>query len=183
MTKTTNYQLPKWEKTDRIQMKDFNDAMERIDAAVAAMPIVKLMDVTLTQAQTSVTLDFSNIDLTQYAELKIHIHSLGDNYKVLINNQSGSNDYRVAGSNHEYLFIGGYQDNDAHDAVLAISGMGTRFINAIMHTGCGTSSYPVLDSASTELYDAALTCININNCRSGYSLAAGSRFLVYGLKK
>ena len=36
MTKTTNYQLPKWEKTDRIQMDDFNDAMSKIDAAVAA---------------------------------------------------------------------------------------------------------------------------------------------------
>ena len=36
MTKTTNYQLPKWEKTDRIMMDDFNDAMSKIDAAVAA---------------------------------------------------------------------------------------------------------------------------------------------------
>ena len=36
MTKTTNYQLPKWEKTDRIQMKDFNDMTAAIDAALAA---------------------------------------------------------------------------------------------------------------------------------------------------
>ena len=32
MTKTTNYQLPKWEKTDRIQMKDFNDMTATLDA-------------------------------------------------------------------------------------------------------------------------------------------------------
>ena len=36
MTKTTNYQLPKWEKTDRIQMKDFNDMTAKLDAALAA---------------------------------------------------------------------------------------------------------------------------------------------------
>ena len=36
MTKTTNSQLPKWEKTDRIQMKDFNDMTAALDAALAA---------------------------------------------------------------------------------------------------------------------------------------------------
>ena len=33
MTKTTNYQLPKWEKTDRVQMKDFNDMTATLDEA------------------------------------------------------------------------------------------------------------------------------------------------------
>ena len=36
MTKTTNYQLPKWEKTDRIQMKDFNDMTATLGAALKA---------------------------------------------------------------------------------------------------------------------------------------------------
>ena len=36
MTKTTNYQLPEWEKTDRIQMKDFNDMTATLDAALKA---------------------------------------------------------------------------------------------------------------------------------------------------
>ena len=38
MTKTTNYQLPKWEKTDRIQMKDFNDMTATLDAALGTIP-------------------------------------------------------------------------------------------------------------------------------------------------
>jgi len=38
MTKTTNYQLPKWEKTDRIQMKDFNDMTAKLDAALGTIP-------------------------------------------------------------------------------------------------------------------------------------------------
>ena len=36
MTKTTNYQLPEWEKTDRIQMKDFNDMTATLDTALKA---------------------------------------------------------------------------------------------------------------------------------------------------
>lgn len=38
MTKPTNYQLPKWEKTDRIQMKDFNDMTATLDAALGTIP-------------------------------------------------------------------------------------------------------------------------------------------------
>ena len=36
MQRTSNYQLPQWEKEDRILMEDFNDAMSRIDAAIQA---------------------------------------------------------------------------------------------------------------------------------------------------
>ena len=36
MTQTTNYQLPKWEKTDRMQMKDFNDMAATRDTALKA---------------------------------------------------------------------------------------------------------------------------------------------------
>ena len=34
MEKTTNYQLPKWEKSDFIKMDDFNDMTQRLDAAL-----------------------------------------------------------------------------------------------------------------------------------------------------
>ena len=62
MTKTTNYQLPEWEKTDRVQMKDFNDMTATLDTAlkanadaiaaettarVAGDALVKLVDLTL----------------------------------------------------------------------------------------------------------------------------------------
>ena len=63
MTKTTNYQLPKWEKTDRIQMKDFNDMTAAIDDALAGMPKLALGTYTGTgekgqSAPTSLTLSF-----------------------------------------------------------------------------------------------------------------------------
>ena len=34
MTYTTNYQLPQWVKSDRILMENFNDANQKIDAAL-----------------------------------------------------------------------------------------------------------------------------------------------------
>ena len=34
MEKTTNYQLPKWEKNDFIKMDDFNDMTAKLDAAL-----------------------------------------------------------------------------------------------------------------------------------------------------
>lgn len=34
MNHTTNLRLPQWEETDLIQRTDFNDAMEKIDAAI-----------------------------------------------------------------------------------------------------------------------------------------------------
>ena len=34
MQRTSNYQLPQWEKTDRILMEDFNDMTAKIDAAI-----------------------------------------------------------------------------------------------------------------------------------------------------
>ena len=63
MTKTTNYQLPKWEKTDRIQMKDFNDMTATLDTALAGMPKLALGTYTGTgekgqSAPTSLTLSF-----------------------------------------------------------------------------------------------------------------------------
>lgn len=36
MEKTTNYQFPKWEKSDFIKMDDFNDAFGTLDAALKA---------------------------------------------------------------------------------------------------------------------------------------------------
>ena len=37
MTKTTNYQLNQWAKSDRIMMDDFNADNQKIDAALKAV--------------------------------------------------------------------------------------------------------------------------------------------------
>ena len=42
MTKTTNYQLNQWAKTDRILMEDFNADNAKIDAAMAGFGNCKI---------------------------------------------------------------------------------------------------------------------------------------------
>ena len=36
MRETSNYKLSQWDKTDRIEMEDFNEDNQKIDAALAA---------------------------------------------------------------------------------------------------------------------------------------------------
>ena len=86
MTKTTNYQLPEWENTDRIQMKDFNDMTATLDAAlkanadaiaaettarVAGDALVKLVDLTLQEETQKWDIDLSGIDLRSFSKLII----------------------------------------------------------------------------------------------------------------
>ena len=41
MGQTANYQLNLWDKTDRIQMEDFNADNAKIDAALTASPYLR----------------------------------------------------------------------------------------------------------------------------------------------
>lgn len=74
MLQTTNYQLNQWEKSDRILMDDFNRDNEKLDSALAAMPLRKLLDITTEQDVTQVDLDLSGLDLTEFQELTLYIH-------------------------------------------------------------------------------------------------------------
>ena len=59
MTKTTNYQLNQWAKSDRVMMDDFNADNQKIDAALGTIP--KLAVGTYTgdgAAENTITLGF-----------------------------------------------------------------------------------------------------------------------------
>ena len=65
MTTTQNLHLPQWEADDRIMRTDFNDAMQSIDAGVAAAGNCKIVTGTYTGTGTygeanrsSITFDF-----------------------------------------------------------------------------------------------------------------------------
>lgn len=83
--KTTNLGLNQWELTDPFLMEDFNEdnakideALGEVDSKIAAAAeqsaFVSLMDVKLTAASRSIELDFSNIDLSQYASLEMRMY-------------------------------------------------------------------------------------------------------------
>lgn len=86
---TDNYQLNQWEGTDRILRTDFNadnlktdDAVAELRAelaaAVAACPIVKLMDISTQEATSQIDLDLSSTDLTPYRALLVELYPGAD---------------------------------------------------------------------------------------------------------
>ena len=86
MNQTTNLHLPQFAETDRIHHDDFNDAFSKIDAAV---PFVKLADITLTESGTSVSLDLSQYDLTEFADLKLYLDLKGsEHFWMRLNNNA-----------------------------------------------------------------------------------------------
>lgn len=69
--KTSALGLSQWVLSDPFRMEDFNADNAKIDAAVAAVPYVKLLNVTTNAAATQVDLDLSGIDLSQFSKLEI----------------------------------------------------------------------------------------------------------------
>ena len=71
--------MPTWVETDRIQMDDFNDMTDKLDAAIAAVnqridqvnPVVKLKELLLTENQSQVNLDLSDVDWSPYTGARI----------------------------------------------------------------------------------------------------------------
>lgn len=97
MKYTETYQLNQWEKTDRIQMEDFNSDNARVEAALAAQmqgltaertarealraellaayPLVKLADVTTKADARQVEIDVSGIDFTACQQVDVYFRS------------------------------------------------------------------------------------------------------------
>ena len=113
MTQTTNYQLPKWEKTDRIQMKDFNDMTATLDAALKANadaiaaetaariaddPYPTICEVVTAQAKAQVSMDLSAVDLTEYSHIDLTIDPpapVSSSYSVLVRPNGLTSGYQL----------------------------------------------------------------------------------------
>lgn len=72
MNYTTSYNLPQWEDSDQITRADFNDAMQRIDAALAAQCRVEtLVDYTLQNDQVEFGVALYSVDFPQYQRVDL----------------------------------------------------------------------------------------------------------------
>lgn len=117
MQQTSNYQLNQWEGADRILRTDFNADNAKIDAAiaelredlaaaVAACPIVKLMDISTQEATSQIDLDLSGADLTPYRALLVELYPGVDSSpsisaRILCNGRTGI--YENGGSSADGL--------------------------------------------------------------------------------
>ena len=83
MNYTQNYQLPQWEREDRILMEDFNDMAEKVDTGLAAAEerastsAEVLASAALSADSRSIALDVSALDLSQYRQLRLVLWGRG----------------------------------------------------------------------------------------------------------
>ena len=79
MNYTQNYQLNQWEATDRVLRTDFNSDNAKIDAAIAetkaAIPYVKIRELTVDAPAATVDLDVSSVDFSQYVKVELFLQS------------------------------------------------------------------------------------------------------------
>ena len=187
MNHTQNLNLPQFAETDRIHHDDFNEAFDKIDAAVPAMPVCKLMDFTTTEATAGIEINFhtANIDTTQYAQLKIICTFRGGGYYVRINNQAGgyraSSSFSGAPSSESYLL---HANADTSPIVADITITAVPEIDVIGHMVCGMENTTVTGSYGScrlgngeDLESIQFVSSSVNN-----QFAAGAHIVVYGLR-
>ena len=82
LNQTANYQLPLWEKQDRILMEDFNSLTERLDLALQEnrenCHFQKLLEHTTASASRSVNISLSGISVRDYREFLFYFDSGGE---------------------------------------------------------------------------------------------------------
>lgn len=176
MNKTTNFQLPKWEKTDRILMSDFNDMTEAIDAAMLGKKL--LLDYTVETAAATVEVPLTGVDWGSCALAVVRIVPSAaqaakdtvwinfDGYdgscRSLSSNTTYSNHFASGNLGHELLvclFVGRSSAGD-------IAGLA---FNGYQPYACWHSR-AYADKQKLTLTD-----------RDGGTIAAGTKVLIYGV--
>lgn len=149
MTKTTNYQLNQWAKSDRVMMDDFNADNAKIDAALkanadaiaetaAAFPLVKIKEVTLGADTAQWDIDVSDINFYQYTRIFLLPKLTGSSTDTMLCFDQITSGYSVQGSSYwdskPYIsiFVENYMDprielwhNNSKFCALTISSKGT----------------------------------------------------------
>ena len=151
MTKTTNYQLNQWAKSDRVMMDDFNADNAKIDAALkanadaiaetaAAFPLVKIKEVMLGADTAQWDIDVSDINFYQYTRIFLLPKLTGSSTDTMLRFDQITSGYSVQGSSYwdskPYIsiFVENYMDprielwyNNSKFCALTISSKKDRY--------------------------------------------------------
>ena len=202
MTKTTNYQLPEWEKTDRIQMKDFNDMTATLDAAlkanadaiaaettarVAGDALVKLVDLTLQEETQKWDIDLSGIDLRSFSKLIIRpALACTDNVDYRLRFGSGEGTIFRHYVNREfanYDYAAGLGPTGREYAEVELCpGDGCYYITTRKLTSTG-ESVTVCTTNASNFGETGPNSLSLYKTSSAQYFTAGSSVTLYGVKK
>lgn len=194
MNKTEKYQLNQWELTDRIQMEDFNADNAKIEAALAeqaavletkasqndlaaAQKWVKIGEATLSTAAKTLTVTVSNTE--QYHHLEMDFYTSGC-YVVYPcwNGSTGPFRYAYYSSSEAAAIVGGHVNLYpicGHGLLVDWAGGG---IDA-----SGKKSANDSPGISNTLSFSGTVTVGITETSTNGKLAAGSKVVVYGMKK
>lgn len=212
MKKTANYGLNLWEKTDRIQMEDFNADNAKIEAALAQeanartagdtslqnslgaelqairnlLPIVHLQTITTSSTANKVDIDLSEIDWNTYLYVLLRIDgattSSAASFYVRMNGYSGDYDYY-------YSSDGGSSNNENYALSFSLPYDGTKQTNLLLVSSHG--SYPEVShhrlggiGFSCGFLNRAvkLTTLTLVGRIDSYTISAGTKIEIYGIK-
>lgn len=202
MTKTTNYQLPEWEKTDRIQMKDFNDMTATLDAAlkanadaiaaettarVAGDALVKLVDLTLQEETQKWDIDLSGIDLRSFSKLIIRpALACTDNVDYRLRFGSGEGTIFRHYVNREfanYDYAAGLGPAGREYAEVELCpGDGCYYITTRKLTSTG-ETVTVCTTNASNFGETGPNSLSLYKTSSAQYFTAGSSVTLYGVKK
>ena len=202
MTKTTNYQLPKWEKTDRVQMKDFNDMTATLDTAlkanadaiaaettarVAGDALVKLVDLTLQEETQKWDIDLSGIDLRSFSKLIIRpALACTDNVDYRLRFGSGEGTIFRHYVNREfanYDYAAGLGPTGREYAEVELCpGDGCYYITTRKLTSTG-ETVTVCTTNASNFGETGPNSLSLYKTSSAQYFTAGSSVTLYGVKK
>ena len=195
-TQTEHIGLHQWESTDSFLREDFNEDNRKIDEEVgkliAAVPIIKLGEITTSESARQVDVDLSEIDFSQYWEVQFHIHGNTSQTCVLYVRLNG------AAGEEDYEYKSAHGNNYASNYLSAIS-LGYPGSMDYYSAKVTIFSSPVFISAHTEGYGKAIqdqrsyatqtsgvtfsTLQVMNLVASIGTIDAGLKIEIYGVKQ
>ena len=192
---TTNYELPLWEPQDSFLRTEFNEAYQKIDAALdRAERWVKLHDITTTEDQNPLILDLSAQDLSGYVSLFLTAPlrtTLNSRLYVRLNgvetasylNQCNED---LAQSNRTELLQFWGDNRDAHLQVWLAGLNCPATIQGLTHSivgwgfGYGTNNLDIC-RGRLNTFDPTVTSIELFSVGESV-IRTGSRAVLYGLR-
>lgn len=188
MNYTQNYQLSQWVESDRVLMEDFNRDNAKIDAALAASPIVRVKDITLSEATIQYNFPLHDIQWENYVELillaKMTSSTTATNpLTVRLDNDAGTSAYYDASMTYgQSALLTTSLGNGVTSLVIRIPYTYLGFpIQCVSQTGTASwrPAFNQVCFANVQKLRSAFQTMNFT-CSGG--IAAGSRFSMLGLR-
>ena len=183
MEQTSNYQLNQWDKTDRIQMEDFNADNDKIDAALAgiaaANQYVKIKEMTTPSTSSQVNFDVSDVDFTEYHTVELFCSDANGSNIVLLRVNGKTTDYL------DYSLLSGSANNTTDH----MGALGGRMLFSSPKAGQWVNCLYFYNNYSSFTSQQASAPVNwedvrtFNLYRKTSTIPAGTIISLYGLKK